>query len=168
MSLSRRRKYALARSRYSGSPRPDTPIELVPNHPTKGGREFWSKGKLAPPILKYIKKNGEWEWILNEPYTYVHKGTRITVPTGFEFDLASVPRVFWFLIAPFELSIVAALVHDFLYRTTGMYGTFDRHESDKVFREIMTLERVKPWRIRAAYRAVRMFAKGSWVADQGD
>src|SRR5262245_36601581 len=56
---------------------------------------------------------------LEADYVYHDGPTAITVPAGFRFDLSTVPRAFWFLIAPFELSIVAPLLHDFLYESGG-------------------------------------------------
>jgi hypothetical protein len=52
---------------------------------------------------------------IEKPYVF----GMIQIPAGFVFDLASVPRVLWWLIAPFELSIVAPLIHDWLYRVEG-------------------------------------------------
>ena len=68
------------------------------------------------------------------------------MPAGFEFDLSTIPRIFWPLIGPFELSIVAPLLHDFLYThggkpPAGSVGAAanptTRAEVDRMFREIM-------------------------------
>jgi len=43
-------------------------------------------------------------------------GMNITIPEGFEWDLSSVPRLFWWVFAPdgdFEL---AYLIHDYLWK----------------------------------------------------
>ena len=72
---------------------------------------------LPPPIISYIEE--EKLWRLEEGYSYDHAGHQVTVPAGYKFDLASVPRLFWFLIAPFELSIAAPLIHDYLYDHRG-------------------------------------------------
>ena len=43
-------------------------------------------------------------------------GMNITIPKGFEWDLSSVPRLFWWVFAPdgdFEL---AYLIHDYLWK----------------------------------------------------
>ena len=96
--------------------------------------------------------------------------TAITVPAGFRFDLSSVPRVFWSLIAPFELSIAAPLAHDFLYRHGGQPPagsiepprTYTRAEADRLFLTIMQAEGVAPWRRIPAYLAVRLFGRSSW------
>ena len=45
----------------------------------------------------------------------------LLIEEGFEFDLASVPRAAWSIIAPFELGQVAPLVHDHLYKMRGAY-----------------------------------------------
>ena len=117
--------------------------------------------RLPPPILTY---RGAGRWRLEVAYTYADGETAITVPAGFELDLASVPRVFWSLIAPFELSIVAPLVHDFLYRHGGKTAarTYTRAEADALFRRIMTAESVPAWRATLAYFAVRLFGRGAW------
>ena len=96
--------------------------------------------------------------------------TTITVPAGFRFDLSSVPRVFWSLIAPFELSIAAPLVHDFLYRHGGKPPegsvapprAYTRAEADRTFRAMMEAEGVSAWRRTAAYLAVRAFGGRAW------
>ncbi len=123
---------------------------------------------LGPPVLSYdpIKQL----WRLEQDYAYVHAGTTITVPAGFEFDLASVPKPLWWLISPFDLSIVAPLIHDFLYRYEGnpLAGsiapprTYTRKEADRLFRYIMKQEGVWWWRRAAAYRAVRTFGRSWW------
>ena len=61
--------------------------------------------RLPPPVLTFL---GGRHWRLEVDYTYRDGTTAITVPAGFRFDLSSVPRAFWSVIAPFELSIVAA------------------------------------------------------------
>lgn len=123
---------------------------------------------LVPPILSYRPERRA--WVLEEEYAYPDGEVTLKVPPGFEFDLASVPRFAWPLIAPFELSIVAPLLHDFLYRHGGRppAGTvipprsYTRKEADRLFRAAMKLERVAAWRIFLAYRAVRWFGRSSW------
>jgi hypothetical protein len=123
---------------------------------------------LPAPIISYIEVERLWQ--LEEAYSYNHAGHRITVPATFRFDLASVPRLFWFLIAPFELSIAAPLIHDFLYAYRGQPPngsiippkTYTRKETDRIFREIMEKEDVAGWRRIAAYWAVRWFGWIPW------
>jgi hypothetical protein len=125
--------------------------------------------RLPAPIISYIEK--EKLWRLEETYSYSHTGHQITVPAGYKFNLASVPRLFWFLIAPFELSIAAPLIHDFLYDYRGVPPdgsitppkTYSRKEADGIFREIMEKENVVGWRRFFAYWAVRLFGWFAWI-----
>lgn len=123
--------------------------------------------RLPPPV---ITSPSVGRWRLERAYTYHDGATAITVPAGFEFDLSSVPRLFWPLIAPFDLSIVAPLLHDFLYRHGGDPAagsiepprTYERAEVDRMFRTIMEAEGVPAWRRVLAYLAVRAFGGSAW------
>jgi hypothetical protein len=92
------------------------------------------------------------------------------VPAGFRFDLSTVPRALWWLIAPFELSVAAPLLHDFLYLHRGKPPagsvkpprTYTRAEADRIFFEIMRAEGVSPWRRMLGYLAVRVFGRRDW------
>lgn len=107
---------------------------------------------------------GKRKWRLVEGYACRLKISgqtkEIRIHAGFVFDLASIPRIFWRLIAPFELSIAAPLVHDFLYRG-GCPGA-TRAEADAAFLDLMGRERVPLWRRRLAYLAVRVFGRFAW------
>lgn len=123
--------------------------------------------RLPPPVLTY---GGGGHWRLEADYPYHDGPTAITVPAGFRFDLSSVPRALWWLIAPFELSIVAPLLHDFLYESGGRPPdvsihpprTYTRAEVDRLFLGIMEAEEVAPWRRGLAYAAVRIFGRRAW------
>jgi hypothetical protein len=82
---------------------------------------------------------------------------RFVIPKGFECDLASIP---WFLrwkLERFDLSLLAAFAHDWLYRTAGLGGRYTRLQADRVFLRLMKDEGVPKTRRRRAYKAVRMF-----------
>jgi hypothetical protein len=124
------------------------------------------ESRLPAPVLSWEKGK---QWRLKEAYTYRDGDTSITVPEGFVFDLSSVPRVFWGLIAPFELSAAAPLLHDFLYRSGGKPAgatapprEYSRKDVDRIFREIMRAEGVSAWRAALAYAAVRVFGRSAW------
>jgi hypothetical protein len=85
----------------------------------------------------------------------------VLVPAGFTFDLASIPRLLWPIIGPFELSIEAPLLHDYLYRNGGL-GTFSRADVDAMFLDLMRSEEVARWRRWAAWLAVRLFGWAAW------
>jgi hypothetical protein len=100
------------------------------------------------------------------------RGYALVVPEGFRSDLASIPRYLWPIIAPFELSEQAPLVHDWLYghrgqiadRSTGIdrIVTFTRWQTDGTFRDIMKLEGVADWRRFAGYAGVRVGGHWRW------
>ena len=118
------------------------------------------KSKLKAPVITYLVS--EKLWRLEATYAYQDGGHEITIPEGFKFDLSSIPRPLWWIVAPFELSISAPLVHDFLYRNGGKVPskTYTKKEADLLFRRMMAEEGVSAWRRGAAYQAVRLF--GRW------
>jgi hypothetical protein len=126
------------------------------------------RSSLGPPIVTYDV--GRRQWILEATYTYQDGSNAITVSAPFYFDLASVPRWLWWLIAPFELSITAPLIHDFFYRFGGNPAppaiqpprAYSRRDVDHLFLEIMTKEGVLGWRRISAYVAVRIFGGFAW------
>ena len=69
-------------------------------------------------------------------------GDNLISAEGFRFDLASIPRVFWFLVSPFELSIAAPLLHDFLYaaKATRPMGPSTRPGSTPARRPISSFD----------------------------
>ncbi|MDQ6788652.1 MAG: DUF1353 domain-containing protein [Acidobacteriota bacterium] len=111
-------------------------------------------------------------WILFQQCSYQTAGHRITAPAGYETDLSSIPRVFWSILAPEELSLAAPLFHDLLYRCAGNLPngemdpsdgkTFERKDVDDLFLELMTKAGIPPWKRTAAYWAVRGFAQFAW------
>jgi hypothetical protein len=127
-----------------------------------------SGSRLGAPRVTYDP--AERRWRLEGPFTYDHDGHAIHVPEGFEFDLATVPRPLWWLIAPFELSIAAPLIHDFLYRYRGEppagsivpERTYSRGDADRLFRRMMKEEGVKAWRRGLSYVAVSIFGCWAW------
>lgn len=127
-----------------------------------------AESELSAPVISYLP--GRELWRLDEPYSVALEGHRITIPAGFTFDLASVPRPLWWLIAPFELSIAAPLVHDFLYNNAGAPPegtvvpprTYTRAQADRLFLLIMRREGVPAWRRKLAYLGTRLFGWLSW------
>ncbi len=114
-------------------------------------------------------------WILHETCKYVpanlHPPHTISALKGFEFDLASIPRIFWSIIASHELSLAAPLFHDLLYKRGGKLHqgelaptgrVFVRSEVDDLFLELMTKANVPTWKRYTAYLAVRGFASFAW------
>jgi len=125
-------------------------------------------GELAGVKVKQVGATAIYEVV--EDYTYQYGPYKITVPRGFVYDRASIPRIFWVLMDKDSLSNVAPLFHDFLYRNGGKpprnlvlpYRTFTREDTDNLFFELMTKCGVETWRRQAAYKAVRNFSGFAW------
>ena len=105
-----------------------------------------------------------------------NKTESIVVPSGFETDLASVPRAAWALIAPWDVAR-AAIIHDLLYKTIRQYRWKMKKKedkdlvakakviSDKVF--LLAMNDAHPpvaqWKKYSAWKAVDLFGNGSIV-----
>ena len=109
----------------------------------------------------------------------------ITCEKGMKTDLASVPRIIWNLISPWDVAR-AATIHDHLYATLRRYFSDNVDEnknvkdkalnkkiwskaralSDKVFLLGMHSSdpKVPSWKIYSAHSSVRLF--GSWPASK--
>lgn len=87
----------------------------------------------------------------------------VTIPAGFLTDGASIPQVFWNILAPFGEYFPAALLHDYLYSqaSTGHFNT-TRKQADALFLEAMFNLGV-PWHTRhTIHAAVRAFGWRSY------
>lgn len=123
----------------------------------------------------------EHRWVLLAEYTHtwVHEGVEysLSIPEGFVFDFASVPRIVWALISPMDLGAAPPLVHDWMYHLRGRtpmlvdgrvrVPKWSRKDADRLFARMMREAGVAKWRRRMAYRAVRLFGgrpfrKGGW------
>lgn len=106
-------------------------------------------------------------WRLINSFAYrtmiTGKPQTITVPDGFENDLASIPRLFQNLIPVNGKHRWPAVIHDWLYYNKGILGVrmvFTRKECDQIFLEGMKVMGVGFFVRTAMYNAVRA---GGWV-----
>ena len=111
--------------------------------------------------------------VLLEIGANVDNNGRVTCNAGMKTDLASVPRIAWAVIAPWDVAR-AAVIHDHLYSTLRKYYHSKlmnkskwrkaRALSDKVFLLGMKSAdpKVSKFKMYSAYWAVRMF--GRWPA----
>jgi hypothetical protein len=102
------------------------------------------------------------KWILKRDYYWydAKRDRQMVIPRGFVFDLASIPKQLWWAIGPHQLSVEAALVHDWLYAHAGHLPggvVYTRHEADLLFLEMMRGFGIRKTRRLAAYHAVRIF-----------
>jgi hypothetical protein len=91
---------------------------------------------------------------LTAPFSYLSSRGPITVPTGFETDGASIPRVFWSILDPFGPYFKAAVIHDWLYSRHNR--RFTRAQSDELFKEAMFNNGLDWIRRELIYSAVRL------------
>ena len=101
-------------------------------------------------------------------------GCTLIAPKGYKFDLASVPRPLWAIIAPFDLSTLAPLFHDMMYEFRGLLPSadyvsphpqprrFNQKDADDLFLRLMMVEGVPAWKRNAAYVAVRAAGWTYW------
>lgn len=110
---------------------------------------------MNAPTVTYDADTGQ--WTLQNTVEVLG----VCIPEGFEFDLASIPRFMWALVGPFELSIEAPLLHDYLYRRGGL-GIYSRLNADNMFLAVMKAEGIAAWRRVPAWIAVRLFGWTGW------
>lgn len=137
-----------------------------------------SKAPAAAPLQSALPKPAVTyeapDWILLEDCRYVAlDGWSITAKRGFRSDLASIPRLFWVIIAFHDLSLIAPIMHDVIYRCGGLVvlpqgevepagRKFERKDADDLFLELMTRSNISYWKRNVAYLAVRAFGQSSW------
>ena len=111
-------------------------------------------------------------WLLTEDWHFTLKsGREIKVPSGFIFDGASVPKIFWFLLSPTGILLIPGILHDYAYKFGYLIVEIgdgetrriwrDRDYWDRFFREVaITVNgfRFINW---VAYFALKYFG---WVA----
>ena len=83
-------------------------------------------------------------------------GREHLIKEGFEYNGASIPKIFWFVIGKptSEKFALASLIHDYLYMMRA-----DRGLADNLFRELLDDAKVNGRRVAAMFWAVRT---GGW------
>ncbi len=86
---------------------------------------------------------------------------RLTIPRGFETDLASIPRWATPIVPKLGHHLQPAIVHDYMYVTK--IGGVTKADADKLFYQSMLTMGVRQTRALLMYAAVRAGGKGRWV-----
>ena len=137
--------------------------------------------------LSYTNKDLEVE-ALRKIGAQITTGGKITCKKDFVTDLASVPRICWMLIAPWDIAR-AAIIHDLLYKRIRQYRAKEgdlteninaqeiinnykaaKKEADKVFLAAMkdADPSVPKWKIYSAYYSVVLFGRWSIIPREED
>ncbi len=105
---------------------------------------------------------GRREWELLSPLGYRSDllDCTILVPTGFQTDFASVPRIPVIFTLWGDRAHREAVIHDYLYRMDSE-PVVSRKEADRVFLEAMKARGKPRYISQAMYRGVRV---GGWAA----
>jgi hypothetical protein len=112
----------------------------------------------TPLLLEYLD-GATWRLIQGFRYdTDLLAAGAIYVPAGFVTDFASVPRFFWRLFPPTGKYGKAAVIHDFLYRGSGV----PRELADAIFLEAMEALGVGWFTRHVIHRAVRLCGAGAY------
>ena len=125
---------------------------------------------------------------LKEIGVQVTSTVKITCKKEFVTDLASVPRICWMLIAPWDIAR-AAIIHDLLYKRIRQYRAKEgdlteninaeevidnyktaKKEADRVFLAAMkdADPSVPKWKIYSAYYSVVLFGRWSIIPREED
>lgn len=91
---------------------------------------------------------------LKEPYYFYYEEKVKAIPKGFEFDGASIPRIFWTIVGtPFDPEYVeAALMHDYM-----LENGFGVTASDRFFKVNLEFAKVNKYKLMVMYGAVRLY-----------
>jgi hypothetical protein len=116
------------------------------------------------PAVRYNRQNQK--WILIEVYSIEIDGLILLPALGFEFR-ASVPEWLWSVVDPEELSMTAALAHDWIYAHGGRLSELPdmeitRYTADKMFLKLMKDANVFCLTRWLAFWAVRLFGSKQW------
>jgi hypothetical protein len=80
------------------------------------------------PVItsKIIGSSNKWkQYVLREDIKVMLSNKKtLSIPSGFEWDLSSVPRVLWPLLPPNGDFIIGALIHDYLYQNVMFTRAF--------------------------------------------
>lgn len=89
----------------------------------------------------------------------------ITIPKGYTFDGASIPRVLTPFINNADYGVLdSAVVHDWLYGTKGRFNNIEltRKQVDNIFLRHLIHYKIPMFTAYVSYWAVRMAGKQYW------
>ena len=109
--------------------------------------DSWARYASTPRF-----RDGRRLYVVTRDLVFVRAGETITVPAGFQTDLASIPAAARAVFSPDGPGVEAAIVHDWLLE----HGGRGRDYADAVFLDALTACGVSRWRRRTMHAAVRL------------
>jgi hypothetical protein len=134
---------------YKGMPKLQ-PVQIA----TKG-KGFW-KG-----IVMWLLSTRN--WVLTDDWKYNIDGEEYVIPSGFQFDGASIPKFLRSFFSPVGVLLIGGLVHDYAYKYKTLLkknkkdtmGELTQKRADEIFRDIniivngfYTMNRLAYWSLR--------------------
>lgn len=120
------------------------------------------KKTLVSPEISFTFQpqiKSRFRWRIDKPIEHIlHNGDKLTIPSGWHTDFASVPRWLWSFFPPYGDDLLAFIVHDYLY----IERLYDRKFADEEMRHIQKSLGAPSRRYQPIYRAVRMFGGKYW------
>jgi len=137
------------------------------------GKMHWELNKEMWFLSEAANKHYDMWQQMGVKITRASKSTKAKVhaPAGYDTDLASIPRVGWMVVAPWDVAR-AAIIHDVLYGALREAFETDwdvkiinemRKAADNVFREGMQAAepKIPNWKSSPCFWSVRPF--GRWA-----
>jgi len=125
--------------------------EMLTNNPIQMSRVYGSN-----TINRYK--------LLQTVYIELSNGSQIIIPSGYIWDLSSVPRFAWSICPPDGDFQIAALIHDFLYENRLFTRKFADKEMLLWSKSVSGTAEISIRNIDnyTRYYAVRLFGKSVW------
>jgi len=123
---------------------------------------------LFPKLQPFYYPDKAEGWLLLEDFSITYNGYKLTALKGFDYDGASINRIFWTLIgSPMDHDIiVGSMFHDLLYCVH--LPEFPRCETDGLLKYLMGVYYADKAKQTAVYNAVRLFGNNHWTQTPED
>jgi len=121
---------------------------------------------------------GNYFYRFSKPYKFVYRGIIYDFKVGFEFDLASSPKLLWWLFSLHDGGVLATAIHDLICKKRGLLSKdsttscmyvedtnmtrrgllrMGSKEGHKVFHEIMLIDKISKYKAWIGYQGVDKF-----------
>lgn len=102
-------------------------------------------------------------WETKQAFSFKYKDHGYTIPKGFQFDGASIPRAVWWYASPMDKDLLlGALVHDFCYNPKTRPKGISKLEADKMLRILCIRSGMRKSKAWVIYSSVASFGWFAW------